>query len=370
MDSMKPEIRILKEESGRIKVSFPYNPFLVEKVKAIEGRRWHPEEKFWSVPNTPDVLEKLLRIFGDEKVYIDPVLRAASYSKTDVQVGPQAKIAEAVKKELKLRGYSWRTRKAYLHHIDRYLRYFGKDPRELNENHIREYLLYLIQKEKVSRAYHSQAVSALKFLYGQVLKRICVSGEIPRPRKERKLPSVLSEEEVLKILEAVRNLKHRALLMLIYSAGLRVSEAVRLQIEDIDRDRHLLKVRGGKGEKDRYTVLSEVTLQALREYWRTYRPKGKWLFPGSRDERHLTTRSVEKIFEKAVKKAGIQKKVAVHTLRHSFATHLLEYGTDLRYIQELLGHKRAETTQIYTHVMRKDLARICSPLDRLFRRKS
>lgn len=368
MDSMKPEIRILKEESGRIKVSFPYNPIFVEKIKAIKGRRWHPEERFWSLPNATGVLKELLRIFGDEKVYIDPALRDASYSKMDSQLEPQAEIIEAVK--LKLRGYSRGTQKAYLHHIDRYLRYLGKDPRELNGNHIREYLLYLIQKENVSRAYHNQAVSALKFLYGRVLKRIEVSGEIPSPRKERKLPSVLSEEEVLKILEVVRNLKHRALLMLIYSAGLRVSEAVKLQIADIDKDRHLLKVRGGKGQKDRYTVLSDVILQTLRDYSKAYRPKGKWLFPGGKTKGHLTTRSVEKIFERAVRRAGSQKKVSVHTLRHSFATHLLEFGTDLRYIQELLGHKRAETTQIYTHVMRKDLARIHSPHDRLLRRKS
>jgi len=343
---MKPEIRILKEESGRIKASFPYNPInpiFVEKIKATKGRRWHPEERFWSLPNTPDVLKELLRIFGDEKVYLDPALKVSSYQRTDAQTQAWAEITEAVKKELKLRGYSQKTRKAYLHHIDRYLRYLGKDPRELNGNHIREYLLYLIQKEKVSRAYHNQAVSALKFLYGRVLRRIEVSGEIPRPRKERKLPSVLSEEEVLKILEAVRNLKHRAILMLIYSAVLRVSEAVKLQIADIDKDRHLLRVQGGKGQKDRYTVLSEVTLQALREYWKTYRPKGKWLFPGSRDERPLTTRSVEKIFEKAVKKAGIQKRVTVHTLRHSFATHLLESGTDLRYIGE--NHERDKRTK-------------------------
>lgn len=218
---------------------------------------------------------------------------------------------------------------------------------------------------KVSRAYHSQAVGALKFLYGQVLKKQMVSMQIPRPRKERKLPAVLSEGEVVKILQVVRNLKHRALLMLIYSAGLRVSEAVKLRIEDMDRQRQLIKVQGGKGWKDRYTILSQVAIQALSEYWKTYRPKSKWLFPGGRNIDHLTTRSAEKIFEQAANRAGIQKEVSVHTLRHSFATHLLESGTDLRYIQELLGHKRPETTQIYTHVMRKDLARIRSPLDKL-----
>jgi site-specific recombinase XerD len=353
------EIKIGEDVDGRLTVSFPYNPSYIAKVKSVRGYRWHPERRCWSLPYSDGLLEKLLTIFNREKVYLDPAL--------EVSTSPETEIMAPVEKELKLKGYSQRTRKAYLHHINRYLRYFGKDTRELNENHIREYLLWLIEKEKVSRAYHNQAVSALKFLYGQVLKNQSVYVEIPRPRKEHKLPMVLSEEEVLKILEEVKNPKHRALLMLIYSSGLRVSEIVRLRIEDIDKDRGLLHIRSAKGQKDRYTLLSEVALNALCEYWRTYRPDSKWLFPGAKDGHHLSTRSVEKVFERALKSAKINKKATVHTLRHSFATHLLENGTDLRYIQELLGHKRSETTQIYTHVMRKDLAKIKSPLDRITR---
>ncbi|PIU23307.1 MAG: integrase [Chloroflexi bacterium CG08_land_8_20_14_0_20_45_12] len=150
--------------------------------------------------------------------------------------------------------------------------------------------------------------------------------------------------------------------MLTYSAGLRVSEVVRLKVEDIDEERHMIHIRGAKGQKDRYTLLSNVALQALHQYWETCHPKS-WLFPGSKTDSHLTTRTVEKVLEDACQKAGIPKHITVHSLRHSFATHLLEGGTDLRYIQELLGHKSPKTTEIYTHVSERDIGRIRSPLD-------
>ena len=164
--------------------------------------------------------------------------------------------------------------------------------------------------------------------------------------------------------EAVSNLKHRALLMMIYSAGLRVGEAVRLRVEDVDSERRLLHVRQGKGRKDRYVMLSEVALESLRDYWRAYRPT-KWLFPGQREGCHLHERTVEKILKQACQKAGIRKDISVHTLRHSFATHLLEAGIDLRYIQEMLGHKSSKTTEIYTHVSERNIAAIRSPLDEI-----
>jgi len=175
---------------------------------------------------------------------------------------------------------------------------------------------------------------------------------------------VLSKDEVTRLLDSVRNRKHRAILMLVYSAGLRVSEVVRLKLEDIDVRRRLIHIKGSKGRKDRYTLLSSVALEVLRDYYRFYRPR-KWLFPGKRKDRHISARAVQKVVTATGKRAGIRKKLTTHTLRHSFATHLLENGTDLRYIQELLGHKSSKTTQIYTHVTRKDLVRIVSPLDRI-----
>ena len=176
---------------------------------------------------------------------------------------------------------------------------------------------------------------------------------------------------MIRIFESVNNIKHKAILMLAYSAGLRVSEVVKLRVQDIDTERKMIFIKAAKGRKDRYTVLSEVALRVLREYWKAYQPKN-WLFPGARQNSHLTTRTVEKILEDASQKAGIAKHVTVHTLRHSFATHLLEGGTDLRYIQELLGtpvcrqaDKSSKTTEIYTHVSNKDLRKIKSPLDNI-----
>jgi site-specific recombinase XerD len=174
----------------------------------------------------------------------------------------------------------------------------------------------------------------------------------------------LSRAEVGALLEQLVSPKHRALVMVIYSAGLRLGEAVRLRVEDIDANRRVIHVRGGKGHKDRYTVLSDRALDALREYYRRERPAG-WLFPGARADRHLSPRSAQKVVEAAARRAGIRKRVTVHTLRHSFATHLLESGISLRHIQELLGHNSPKTTEIYTHVSSTELQRIRSPLDDL-----
>jgi len=216
-------------------------------------------------------------------------------------------------------------------------------------------------------------LSALKFLYRHVLNGPRAIDQLPRPRAERQLPAVLSRGEVrgevLRILDAVANPKHRALLMVTYSAGLRVSEAVRLRTADVDSERGLIRVRGGKGRRDRYTTLSRVTLETLRAYCVLCRP-GEWLFPGQRPGRHLSSRSIQQVIGRASRSAGIRKHVTMHTLRHSFATHLLEDGTDLRYVQEILGHSRPETTMIYTHVTRKDIARIRSPLDNIEDRSS
>jgi site-specific recombinase XerD len=228
-------------------------------------------------------------------------------------------------------------------------------------------LLYLAEEKQSATSTLNQAINALKFYYGTMLKKKFLY-EIKRPRKDKKLPVVLSKEEVAKILSSVDNIKHKAILMLIYSAGLRVGEVVKLKIEDIDSKRMLIHIKGSKGRKDRYTMLSETALDILRRYWREYKPE-KWLFEGARAGRYLSTRTVEKILEHACEKANIRKDVSVHTLRHSFATHLLEGGTDLRYIQELLGHKDSKTTEIYTHVSTKSIGKIKSPLDSLNRKE-
>lgn len=216
----------------------------------------------------------------------------------------------------------------------------------------------------MSRSYHRQVVGARRFLFETVLGDPRMALAIPRPKKEERLPVVLSAEEVAALLARTRNLKHRALLMLLYSSGLRVSEVVRLRVEDLDADRRLLRVRRGKGRKDRYTLLARRAVEAVSVYCRAY-PIGPWLFPGGRQDRHLTTRSVQRVVARSARAAGITKNVTPHTLRHSFATHLLEAGTNLRIIQELLGHQSSRTTEIYTHVARSTFEAVRSPLDNL-----
>lgn len=339
---MRTEIKIGKDAAGRITVSFPYNPALITKIKSIEGYRWHREEKRWSVPHSE--LERLLSIFDGEDVDIEPALHF-----------------EALRKELASRKYSWRTMKLYLHYNEDFLKFVKKAPYEVSNSDVRDYLYHLAEKKDASASTLNIAINALKFYYGEVLKRK-FAYEIKRPKKDKKLPVVLSREEVSKILSSISNIKHRAVLMLVYSAGLRVGEVVKLKPEDIDPRRKLIHIRGSKGRKDRYTVLSEVAWESLGKYQEKYKPI-KWLFPGARSERHISTRTVQAIFEQAKEKADIRKDVTVHTLRHSFATHLLESGVDLRYIQELLGHKSSKTTEIYTHVSNKSLSKIKSPLD-------
>jgi len=222
-------------------------------------------------------------------------------------------------------------------------------------------LYYLAENRNSSTSTLNIAINALKFYYGNILKREFVY-KIRRPKKDKKLPIVLSREEVSQIISSIINIKHKTIIILIYSSGLRVSEVVNLKIEDIDAQRKLIHVRNAKGRKDRYTILSEVAMKTLKLYIESCQPK-RWLFPSKNVNSHITTRTVQRIFEHACKNIGMKKEVAVHSLRHSFATHLLESGVDLRYIQKLLGHKSSKTTEIYTHVSNRELSKIRSPLD-------
>jgi site-specific recombinase XerD len=270
-------------------------------------------------------------------------------------------LLETARQELRLRGYSARTRKAYLQHLRQYLDYAHQSASLPPAQAIRAYLLSRI-RGGISRANHDQAISAIQFLYRHVLGQPQAVVDVPRPRREQRLPAVLGRDELRSLFAAVGNPKHRALLLLTYSSGCRVSEVVRLRPEDLDLERRLIHIRGGKGSKDRYTLLSDIALAAIEHYRETADPS-PWLFPSTRPDRHLSQRSVQHIVERAKARAGIKKHVTVHTLRHCFATHLLEAGTDLRLIQELLGHASPRTTAIYTHVSQHELRRIRSPLD-------
>jgi len=354
------DIKILKGEDCRVKVFSPYNPLFVERIKAIEGRRWHPEGKYWSFPDLDSTLKKILKVFEGEKIYVDPALIPSPLVGEDKGEGHNF---EDLRRGLILRKYSYQTVKSYLYYNKDFLSFVDKLPTDIDENDIKNYLLYIVEEKHSATSTLNQAINALKFYYGTMLKKKFIY-EVKRPRKDKKLPIVLSQEEVAKILNSVDNIKHKTILMLVYSAGLRVGEVVKLRPEDIDSKRMLIFVRGAKGRKDRYTMLSKTALEVLREYWQEYRLQ-KWLFFGQEKERHITTRTVEKIFSNAIETVKILKSVTVHSLRHSFATHLLESGVDLRYIQEILGHKSSKTTEVYTHVSTKDLGRFTSPLDRL-----
>lgn len=284
--------------------------------------------------------------------------------------GRSRKLFEVLGEELRLRNYSYKTLKAYRSCLRSLIRYFSpRHPRELSGTEIRGYLLHLIEERHLSVGSINQAFNAIRFLYVELYKKSFVIDGVPRPLKDEKLPTVLSQAEVIRIFDVVSNVKHKTILMLIYSAGLRVGESVRLKISDIDSQRMLIHLRGAKGRKDRYTLLSEAALKQLRAYYKTYRPK-EYLFEGANGRRHLSERSVQNVFERAVKAVGIRKPVSIHTLRYSFATHLLEAGTDLRFIQELLGHSRSRTTEIYTHVSQRSLGKIINPLDHALQTKS
>lgn len=265
-------------------------------------------------------------------------------------------------KAMNLRNLSENTQQSYLFAVTGLAKHYRTSPDQISQDMIEDYLLYL--KKEMGRAPNTCGVvkAALEFFYHNVLPDVKLSLKFSMKRKPRKLPVVLSQEEVRRILYAPSNIKHRLLLMTTYSAGLRASEAVALKVEHIDSDRMLIKVENGKGEKERYTLLSERLLEELRKYYRALRPK-EWLFPSRQTGRSLHRDTFYRVYEEARKKARVTKGSGPHTLRHSFATHLLDAGYDIRKIQVLMGHKSLSTTMIYLHVSFRTLAGIKSPLD-------
>lgn len=356
-------ISIVKSEEDLLFIFFEYDPVKIEKIKKIQGRYWDSVRKHWVIPYRKLVVQEFVSLFSQEciEVHCNSV---KELKKLSLELA-NAKITETLfllEKELKLKGYSYKTCKAYKGHITRFLCFAQKKYSEVQREDIQKYLLYLLEEKNNSHAYVNQALSAIKFLVSNILKRKEIVYDYARPKKEQKLPDVLSQEEIICLFNQISNSKHRAILFLIYSSGLRVGEVVRLKLRDLDPQRKLIHIRQGKGRKDRFSILSDITIKVLHEYRTKHKPND-WLFPGAEPDKHLTERTVQKFFENACKKAKIKKKVSVHSLRHSFATHLLESGTDLRYIQELLGHKSSKTTEIYTHVSIKDVRRIQSPIE-------
>ena len=273
-------------------------------------------------------------------------------------------LRDKMDRDMMLKNLSDRTRKTYLACVRDFVNYHRRDPRELDDEQIKVFLHHLLVERKVSQSTVSQVYSALKFFYVVTLEREWNETGIPRGRRTYKLPVVLSKREVEAILGATGNLKYRTIFATIYSAGLRLREATGLVRTDIDAQRMTIRVRQGKGRKDRYTLLSRRNLDLLLRYWRREQPR-EYVFYGIDRNRAIDPSSVQRQFHRSVAKAGIAKKASIHTLRHSFATHLLEAGCDILHIQKLLGHCSPSTTAVYLHVQRGSLSKIGSPLEDL-----
>lgn len=266
---------------------------------------------------------------------------------------------------LQLKGYSPNTFRVYFNEFHCLLRLLGAvSVNDLTKDHIMSYLLWLIKKKKYSETHVHTAVNAIKFYFEQVEKRPREFHDLPRPKKPLKLPSILAEEEIVSLINNTGNLKHKAVLMTAYSAGLRVSELVRLKIAHIDSKRMMILIEQGKGKKDRMMPLSQRLLETLRLYFKKYRPK-VYLFEGDKLGEPINTRTAQRVLAVSKLKVKVYKRGSIHSLRHSYATHLLEGGTDLRYIKELLGHQSLKTTLIYTHVSIKNIGNVQNPLDKL-----
>lgn len=276
-------------------------------------------------------------------------------------------LRERMLADMQLRGLAEKTQEAYLCAVRQLAEYYGKSPDQINEEELRQYFLYLKNEKKASRSACTIAICGLKFFFERTLQREWVTFDLVRPPKSKKLPVVLSQAEVRRVLACLRRFHYRACLTTIYSCGLRLQECLQLQVADIDGDRLLIHVRQGKGAKDRCVPLPAATLTLLRQQWQTHRHL-RWLFPARQQPQAaqpMNASGVQRAFKAALADSGIQKKATVHTLRHSYATHLLEAGVNLRVIQSYLGHRSPQTTAIYTHLTRDAQSRAVDAIDQL-----
>lgn len=335
------------DKESRIAVEFERKPEFIARFKQLEGAKWSQTLKVWYLPDTPAYRER----FG-----LPPALVLNETHKTRL---------EAFGQWLRSRRYSENTVKVYTDALKSFLMFHNDKPVEqIRESDVVRYNNEYILKNKLSSSYQNQIVNAIKLFFRTQENCKLNPDLVHRPKRERTLPNVLSKEEVKRILDAPANVKHRAMLAVIYSCGLRRGELLALKPEHIDSKRGILLIKQAKGKKDRIVPLSPKILEMLRSYYMQYKPK-IWIFEGQQPGQPYDERSLQQVFKQALTKAGIQKPATLHWLRHSYATHLLENGTDLRYIQELLGHKSSKTTEIYTHVSTSSIQKIISPFDSL-----
>jgi site-specific recombinase XerD len=369
-----------------IAIQFPYDEALLPAVRKIPGATFSRTMKCWYTPAATAGLHHILQAFKGvawvDMTQLKPRVKQAhretlstgthetrhSVATEQPVIIPvsdvQAMAMEAVRKKLKLKNYSPSTIRTYTEQFKLFLQFFpDSDPEALGEEEIHHYLMHLIENRKLSISTQNQAINAIKFYYEKVLKQEKKVYDLERPMKDKKLPEVLSQQEVVQLFEATDNLKHRVMLMLLYASGLRRSELLTLRVGDVDFDRAVVLIRGGKGRKDRHSVLAHSLIPIIEQYLNMYRP-AFWLFEGLNGERYSAT-SLQQVLKRAVSRAGIRKHVRLHMLRHSFATHLLEAGTSTRYIQVLLGHESPKTTEVYAKVTRFGLDKVVSPLDQI-----
>lgn len=344
--SAKP---ITHKGENRIAVYFEKNPDLISRIKQLDGARWSQQKNVWHVPDTEE---------NRERFKIEPLANSL----------PSPEGMEHVTQFiqwLSSKRYSPNTIKTYSEALKSFLVFYREKSISIITNE--DVILYnnnYILKNNLSESYQNQIVNALKLFFKTIRETKIEIDKIHRPKRAKLLPNVLSKEEVKLILNAHSNLKHKTMLSLIYSCGLRRSELLHLKPADIDSKRGIVIIRQSKGKKDRIAPLSSKILEMLREYYIAYKPQ-YWLFEGQTNGELYSEKSLQSVLKLALQKSGIKKPVTLHWLRHSFATHLLESGTDLRYIQELLGHNSSKTTEIYTHVSTKSLQQIKSPFDDL-----
>lgn len=366
----------LYENKACLFLRFPYDTETLSFVKNLEGVKWSHSKKAWHVRYNDDVPMLVINFFalkGIKVIYInekEPPPRPITDQKKPsdelelLKKDAQDKI-RSFKQWMRSRRYSESTIGTYIDALKIFLRFYAHKPiSEITNDDLIVFNNDYILKNKFSSSFQNQVVNAVKLFFRTVEDKHIQPELIHRPKRAHTLPNVLSKEEVKLILEAHGNIKHKAMLSLIYSCGLRRSELLNLKLKDIDSKRGLVIIRKGKGRKDRVAPLSEKVLNLLRDYFKAYHPKF-WLFEGQNGIGQYDERSLASVLKQALEKSKISKPVTLHWLRHSYATHLLENGTDLRYIQEILGHSRSTTTEIYTHVSNKNIQKIVSPFDTL-----
>ena len=343
-------------------------------VKNIHGRRWNPEYKVWEAPLTkvtvrfiekylPGVVHWTFQVEGEIPERIE-IPRPAKKARPTFKPARYETAVTRLEETLLLKRYSWRTIKSYLGCFRYFLRFYNDiEPEAITRSQMDAYIVHLVKTKNISESHQNQILSAIKMYYAEVAAQEEKVRRLIRPKKAKKLPHVLTETEVARLFQVTENLKHRCILMLIYSGGLRLGELIQLRLADLEPEQGRIFVYGGKGKKDRCTLLSPKVWERLQQYIEVYQPVD-WVFEGQNGGQY-SARSVQAIFSKAKERSGINPYATVHTLRHSFATHLLEKGVDLRYIQELLGHESSKTTELYTHITHTGWAKVKSPFDDL-----